>query len=347
MPTTIWQQAAGDTDRDYADICVKWSVILNGPGGHGPWPQCEGQIAEVQQRKAADLRRFAKEMAAGDLVVLRRGTSKVVAVGSIVGEYEWNDGFGDIDGWDIQHVRRVRWHWHDLANPKDFGAYALHLGDTTQRLAPGKVAQWVSELPFPETQALHAGLPALPPEPNEVALSGISTYLFDHGVASTAITQLVGVVNELLRIGAWYGRSQVPSEHETVAMLVVPLLRTLGWTPQKMGIEWKHVDVALFQKLPRDDQNLRVVVEAKRMNLSCLSAQSQAQRYADGHTSCHRLIVTDGLRYGVYRRTQEGSFKLHAYLNLARLRDEYPILECAGAKEALLSMAPEWSSEPE
>ena len=26
----IWQQAAGDTGRDYAEICLRWDVILNG-----------------------------------------------------------------------------------------------------------------------------------------------------------------------------------------------------------------------------------------------------------------------------------------------------------------------------
>ena len=26
----IWQQAAGDTNRDYVALCLKWGVILNG-----------------------------------------------------------------------------------------------------------------------------------------------------------------------------------------------------------------------------------------------------------------------------------------------------------------------------
>jgi len=34
--------------------------------------------------------------------------------------------------------------------------------------------------------------------------------------------------------------------------------------PQRMAIEWKHVDVALFDKLPRNDKNTCVVVEAKK-----------------------------------------------------------------------------------
>jgi len=34
----IWQQAAGDTDRDYSQLCLEWDVILNGPGYAGAWP---------------------------------------------------------------------------------------------------------------------------------------------------------------------------------------------------------------------------------------------------------------------------------------------------------------------
>jgi hypothetical protein len=340
---TIWQQASGDTDRDYSELCIRWSVILNGPGRFGPWPDCKQEvIASGQTRKPSDLQRFAEKMLAGDDVVLRRGTREVVAVGQIEGDYEWNDGFGDIDGWNIQHVRRVRWYWHSLSAPKTFTTWALKQGDTTQKLTSKEVADWVATLPRPQKRT---PLPALPSVPQPIGLDEISRHLFDRGVASTSITQVISQVDELVRVGDWYRRTKIPSEHEAVATLVVPLLRALGWTPQKMGIEWNHVDVALFQKLPRDDENLRVVVEAKRMNLSCLSARSQALRYAEGRKACHRLIVTDGLRYGVYRRNRDKTFTLHAYMNLARLRDAYPILECDGAREALLSMAPEWSSE--
>ena len=30
LDRTIWQQASGDTNRDYAEWCLKW-MILNGP----------------------------------------------------------------------------------------------------------------------------------------------------------------------------------------------------------------------------------------------------------------------------------------------------------------------------
>ena len=340
----IWQQAAGDNDRNYCDICIKWDVILNGPGNAGPWPECIKTLrAERTSKKITDLKRFSEEMKDGDLVVLRLGTSIVVAVGKIVGDYEWHDGYGDIDGWDLQHVRRVRWLWKDLGSPKVFDKYGLKLGDTTQRLNNGPVTDWLSSLAIPEN-AFNRPLAELPDKQvkNEISISEVSEFLFDHGVASASITNLVNEIGELSRIAKWYQRSGMPSEHETVAYLVVPLLRALGWTPQRMAVEWNHVDVALFEQLPRSEQSLRVVVEAKKMDNSCLSAKPQAMTYANGKAGCHLLIVTDGLRYGVYVRKGQAVFHLYAYMNLTRLRRDCPAYECKGAEDALLSMAPEW-----
>jgi len=287
--------------------------------------------------------RFANEMQDGDLVVLRIGTATVFGVGQLVGPYEWLDEFGDIDGWDLQHVRRVRWLWMGQSSPKSFDTYALKQGDTTQKLNDGPVTDWLSTLTVDDA-ALSRPLVELPrhEKPNSIGVTEISEFLFDHGVASSSITSLLNEMGELTRIAKWYQRASKPSEHETVAYLVVPLLRALGWTPQRMAVEWNHVDVALFEQLPRSDETLRVVVEAKKMDNSCLSAMSQAKSYSDGKAACHRLIVTDGLRYGVYTRIRAEPFRLYAYLNLTRLRHDYPIYECNGAEEALLAMAPEW-----
>lgn len=344
---TIWQQAAGDTDRNYSDLCLRWDVILNGPGYAGPWPDCGKLLRsdEWSARKVTDLRRFAEEMKDGDLVVLRIGTATVLGVGQIVGPYEWRDEFGDIDGWDLQHIRRVRWIWMDRNNPKTFDTYALKQGDTTQKLNEGPVTDWLMSLSIND-DALSRPIIDLPAQgkPNDISITEISEYLFDRGVASASITALLNEIGELTRIANWYKRSSKPSEHETVAYLVVPLLRALGWTPQRMAVEWNHVDVALFERLPRSDETLRVVVEAKKMDNSCLSAMSQAMSYLEGKVACHRLIVTDGLRYGVYTRSKLEPFRLYAYMNLTRLRHDYPVYECNGAEEALLAMAPEWKS---
>lgn len=154
-----------------------------------------------------------------------------------------------------------------------------------------------------------------------------------------------GVIDELVRIARWYQRTGSPSEAETTAYLVVPLLRALRWTPQKMAIGWSGVDLALFSALPRRDENLAAGVEVKQKDRSCLAARSRAQSCAEqpGRGSCTRLIVTDGLRYVVYFR-KDGTFgdKPDAYLNLNRMRDAYPVLGCRGAKDAFLYMGTDW-----
>jgi hypothetical protein len=341
----IWQQAAGDTDRNYSKVCLDWDVILNGPGDAGQWPTCATVLSSEgwSARKLTDLKRFSEEIKDGDFVVLHVGTSTVCGFGQIVGNYEWHDEFGDVDGWDLQHVRRVRWLWRSENGPKEFDTYALKQGDTTQKLNSGPVMEWVSNLDIPE-DATRRPLVVLPSAASqgEIKLEEISEYLFDRGVASASITNLLAEMGELTRIAKWYRRSKKPSERETVAYLVVPLLRALGWTPQRMAVEWNHVDLALFEHLPRSEESLQVVVEAKRMERSCLSALSQAMTYSEGKLACHRLIVTDGLRYGVYVRQKLEAFQLYAYMNLTRLRADYAVLHCKGVKEALLAMAPEW-----
>ena len=143
-----WQHAAGDGDRNYAAICLKWDVILNGPGYAGKWPDCAQKLREgtCPSRKVTDLSRFAEDIKDGDVVVLRLGTSQVLGAGIVVGKYEWLDIFGDVDGWDLQHVRRVKWLWNRLDDPKTFPIYTLKQGDTTQSLDSKEVMGWLESL---------------------------------------------------------------------------------------------------------------------------------------------------------------------------------------------------------
>ena len=69
---------------------------------------------------------------------------------------------------------------------------------------------------------------------------------------------------------------------------------------------------------------------------------SQAMSYSDGKSKCRRLIVTDGIRYGIYIRKGAQAFSLYAYMNLSRLKRSYPVYKCKGASDALLAMSPEW-----
>ena len=44
----VWQVAAGDTDRSYHDLCLRWGVILFGPGYQGVWPECAFAVLAME-----------------------------------------------------------------------------------------------------------------------------------------------------------------------------------------------------------------------------------------------------------------------------------------------------------
>lgn len=352
----IWQVAAGDTDRDYAEICLRWDAIMVGPGDEGPWPDCRAALKSwpVTSRKLTDIGLFCTEVADGDLVILRIGTCLVYGIGIVVGRYEWNPHFGDIDGWNLQHVRRVKWIWKASGKPREFPTYTMKLGNTTQRLDSPAINEWIKSLNIPQS-TLDRKLVSLPPRMpekeinSEVGVEDIAEYLFDAGVANSSVEHLTDQIGELRRIARWYGKGNQPSEAETKAYLVIPLLRALGWTPQRMALEWNSLDIALFNNLPRKDANLAALVEAKTIEKSCLTARSQAENYAvqKGRKGCKRLIVTNGIRYGVFLKDKSNAFAAHpaAYLNLAWMKGAYPILgpNCKGTKEALQIMSSDWS----
>ena len=350
----VWQHAAGDRGHEHVDICLEWEVILIGPGDK-PWSETE----QDHQRKEAVA--LCEEMQSGDIVVLKMGLSAIYGVG-LIAEYSWCDEFNDVDGWDLGHTRRVRWVWtykenNDTAMEFDGKPLAR---STTCRLYSSEILDWLKRLSVVEHDQNYSHK-VLPEKQKEVTREDIAKHLFDMGMASDSIRNLLDQHGEFLRIANWYNEhwEEWPSEHETVSHLVVPLLRILGWTPQRMALEWKmkgkkeRMDLALFARLQQDTgetrvgKNLECVVEAKRLRDPCLSwAVSQAKGYGHEIESCQRLIVTDGLRYGVFTRGSANKrFALYAYLNLIRLRSEYPIYSCRGAKEAIFAMTSEWKYE--
>lgn len=351
----IWQVAAGDGERAYHDLLIEWDVIAIGPGEFGPWPDCEADVVEARTRNQGTIiRRFAEQMAIGDLIILRKGSSNVCAVGEVASDYLWLDDFGDIDGWDLQHVRRVRWIWKYKDIPTNLGANVLRFGDSVQDACSAELQQWIEKLDIGKN-ASSRKLVTLPESCQhgvrrpQVSLEQLTEGLFDLGIGLSDANTVVDRMRELEMLSGWYKRAKdKPAENETVAYLVVPLLRALGWTPQRMAVEWKNIDLALFSRLPRTDANLAAVLEGKAMNKACLIAKEQGESYVQAaeRSHCERLIVTEGIRYAVFRK-HSNSFTVHpaAYINLIRRLPDYPILRSAGSIEAIALLAADWRSE--
>ena len=337
---TLWQVGAGDTERAYPGLCLRYDVMIAGPGHEGPY--LDGKYAHYGDIENS-LRRMCLDAQRGDVVLLRLGTSQVHAIGIIEDDSsDWSEAFGDVDGWRLQHLRRVRWLTGSARTfpTKTFGT----MGRTFAAVHKPELRQWVESIEVTPSDKQRK-LAELPVDGGSLDEDELGRRLFVEGLSSDRVDHLVGRLASLRRVAQWYSNPEKkpegrPSEHETVAFLVLPMLFALGWSEQTAAVEWKSVDIALFDRMPSADRTLACVVEAKYLDRSVFSPAGQAAAYAlkPGRENCKRLIVTDGIRYAVHER-EEGAFRLLAYLNLLRLRESYPVLDCGGAVQAILAMA--------
>lgn len=356
----IWQQGGGDGDRNTVDICLRNGVIINGPSAFGPWDYYARTTYAnngISHRKCTDIERFVSGVQDGDIVLLRQGTSQVYGVGRVIGEYEYIDAFSDIDGWDVAHVRHVDWIWTADPDPKQFETYTLNQGDTTQLLPPGPkadvVRNWVSEV-------LQAAPNRQPPEPRcfrqpiELSLGEACKPLFDCGLSAASVSSVTDRIADLARLADWYrSRTSSVSEAETMSQLILPLLSALGWSPQTLAVEWSlpslgRADLAAFRPFRnqvRGNEDVVMLLEAKRFDRSCLIGVEQVRNYSSKLPNVNRLVVSDGLRYAVFVRESKGEFPElpYAYINLSAPKDHYAALDCFGADEALLALSAAWA----
>jgi hypothetical protein len=299
----VWQISAGPTSRSYADVFLQHGVGLIGPGDAGPWtPERSDEAFE-----GSFVRRFASEITTGDVVFLRTGLAMIAAVGIVAGEYEYLNAFDDVNGWDLQHARRV--HWGRLPAEHDFGGAVFGANPPRcSRVWNEEVLDFARRfLNSPPTHWQSAPLPVLPSE--EPPLAHVPD----------AITGLVAEAADLLPLMQDSQRfGELPSEDELIVHFVVPLLRMLGWPPERIAVKWRYVDVAVFRALPRIPETCRFVIEAKRLGAGVEGALDQAQGYVTALGATCDAIVTDGIRYRMYDGARD--FAPLAYANLARLK---------------------------
>jgi hypothetical protein len=300
---SVWQIAAGPLARSYVDVFLKYGVALIGPGDPGPWsPERSDQAFQ-----GGFVRRFATEIAPGDVVVLRTGLKRIAAMGIVAGGYEYIKAFDDVNGWDLQHARRVRWvrlpDEHEFPSAV-FGAPPPRCSRVWNEDVVDFAERFLNSPPF---QWQEAQLPPLPAE--EPPLTKVPESIA--GLVAQA-RDLFPLMQDSQRFGDW------PSEDEMIVHFVVPLLRAFGWRPECIGVKWRYVDVAVFNALPRTPESCRLVIEAKRLGEGVEGALEQAQGYVRALGAGCDVIVTDGIRYRLYNGSR--GFECCAYANLAYLK---------------------------
>ena len=93
----VWQVSAGPASRSYADVFLKHGVALIGPGDAGPWTPDR----DDNEFEGGFVRRFASEVATGDIFLLRTGIAAIAALGLVTDNYLYVNAFDDVNGWDF------------------------------------------------------------------------------------------------------------------------------------------------------------------------------------------------------------------------------------------------------
>ena len=303
----IWQVAGGDEHRTYADELVRHNVALIGPGGPGPWSHkrrhatYEGRYVERFAREGAD------DLRRGDVVVLRTGRSTMRAVGIVQSPYQFYEAFDDLNGWDVQHGRRVLW-WR-LPTPVRFDSLVFPMvrfsGVNKTVVRKAAMASLERRARFPTTLA-----PIPPPEKQ-----------LDERELSPQLRACLETLRSWSRFYQNPARSgeDWPTEHETVANCVMPFFRALGWRKEEIAVEWKRYDVALVSPSARARENVHIIVEAKRIEDGIEGARLQVEErgYLHQFEKPPIVVVTDGFRYKAYAPT---SGRCLAYANANKPR---------------------------
>jgi hypothetical protein len=225
----------------------------------------------------------------------------------VASEYMYLNQFDDVNDWDLQHARRVRWYklpqQHTFMT-RVFGATPTRCSRTWNEEVLDYADRFLNS---PPTHWQTAPLPVLPPE--EPPLEEIPPVL--QGVIAEA-NDLVPLLWDRQAFG------EHPCEDELIAHFVVPFLRALGWPPERIAVKWRHIDVAVFRALPRTPENCQFVIEAKRLGAGVEGALEQAKGYVGALGTPRDVVVTDGIRYRMY--SCQSDFEPIAYANLTRLK---------------------------
>lgn len=301
---SFWQIGGGPAERSYASEFLRHGVGLIGPGDPGKWTADR----DDQDFECGSVRHLASEVNVGDVFVLRSGNTRIQGIGIVGSDYMYLDQFDDVNGWDLQHARRV--HWYPLPQEHDFGRPVFGANPRRlSRIGNPEVVQFAERfVNSAPTEWQTATLPQLPPEAH--AMDAVPPELAD----------VVSLVQDL-GCGLYWDRQRFgehPGEDEIIANLVVPFLRALGWPPELIAIKWRYIDLALFRQLPRTPENCALIVEAKQLGAGVEGAVEQARGYACTSNIACDLVVTDGVRYRMYDHSDE--YRSVAYANLGRLK---------------------------
>jgi len=336
-----WQVASGDGRRDYSSVFLKYGIMLIGPGDPGSYSERKDfykKDKSILKSDASTITAFAEQVNEGDIVVLKRPSGKlweVIAVGTAKGKYKHMPIFNDVEGWDLQHCRQVEWY-----KPKQANKITGLTRGTFKKVNKRSAIQDIDRL---LRLSIKVSVEPIPNPVGELKDEDLIEILINHGLRIKDAEDFAHTIRRIRRLVKWYHDNGTEvSEHETRTFLIIPLLLALGWTEQKLKIEWNNVDIAFFEKpynkKTKDLNECIIILESKKLWDGLFYATDQANSYAARYPRCGRLIVSDGCCYRLYKR-EKGILVYSAYLNVLKQKYKHPYEPgIGGASDVFLSL---------
>lgn len=245
------------------------------------------------------------EVNEGDFVILRSGTMKIAGVG-VLGPYSRDEDLA-ISGWDLGHVRSVT--WGDLYQDKldqlfskmtnkAFGRNSFHELGLQNREVKQELQTILRKYDVPVDAAKRSERVDVD-EFVEALVKSERGEVVDETRLREAVDYASDFGNYAASVDENMRRSR--SEAETVALVLIPLLRALGIPPSRIGVEVSHrvagsknpkrLDLVVFREAGSNE--LQLVIEAKRRWSGLDGAASQIEGYLKDMGPVD-WMVTDG-----------------------------------------------------
>lgn len=315
------QIGTGDGTRQYERTFFDLGIACIGPGDSGPFGTPEATAWFELYDEGVQRVTTMSRLEPGSWLIARKGLRTIVGVGQVTSHIQWNAILEDIEGWDLQHHVTVDWYRPiGGANRIVFDRNLLPQRTLSACNSPEVYAR-IAETDFERVLPIRSEESLRPAK--SIGVNDLSRTFMDLGLRSQDSDNVAATIEHIIRLTQWYqDNDRKVRENEIRAFLVVPFLIALGWSEQRMKLEYHGIDVALFDRPFQGDYDSapQVIVEAKQFGNGLAFTHEQINSYADAFPDCQRLVATNGYRY-VYVERQNGVITKRGYFNLLRLRD--------------------------
>lgn len=326
-----WHIGTGDATRNYFKYFLSFGVAFVAPGHPGREGDESTKRYYEENPKVNNWGKTLSEVRENDWVIARKGRKMILAIGIVKKTYDYSDLFNDAGGWSSNHFIIVDWYIpknsHQIIK---FEKDILPM-NTMGRCKQQEVYDSIKKTTFEKQAPIHNLSTSLTKLSKQLVLDQLVGEFINYGLRIQDAENVVTTLKRVKRLAIWYFENDYSvSEDEIRAFLVLPFFTALGWSEQKIKLEYKKIDVALFTKpFVKADQELKtspeIIVEVKTYHNGLAFTKEQAKRYGKMFKETTKFITTNGYRYFYYEK--EGDELIEkGYFNVRKLKEKNDLM---------------------